>query len=255
MHLKISAVLFVVLTAVACANGQDQPPANAQDSSTQKPVFRIGKGVTPPRVLDQKDPEFSDQARKARFQGTCVLRLVVGADGLPRDIKVTTPLGMGLDEKAVEAVRQWRFDPGRKDGEPVAVEIAVMVDFHLYGKNDRKIAELTRKAAAGDAHAELELSAFYFEGHDVGKDDNLGLSYLEKAARQGLPKAQFLMAEHLAHGNSPDYPKAYLWYTLAQRSGYKHSDKKLNELTAKMTAEQVHAGRALVDSWPNAPSK
>ena len=255
MHLKISAGLFVVLTAVSCASGQDQPAANTQDSSSQGPVFRMGKGVTPPRVIRQTDPEFSEQARKNHFQGTCVLMLVVGGDGKPRDIRVTKPIGKGLDEKAIEAVREWRFEPARKDGKPVAVEIAVEVDFHLYGNNDRKITELTRKAAAGDAQAELDLSKFYFEGHDIGKDYDLGLSYLEKAARQGLPKAQFLLGEHLSHGNSPDYPKAYLWYTLAERSGYKHSDKKLKELTVKMKSEQVQAGQALVDNWPNAPTK
>jgi TonB family protein len=181
--------------------------------------------------------------------------LVVGEDGKPRDIKVTKPLGKGLDEKAVEAVRSWKFDPARKDGKPVAVQIAVEVDFHLYGNNDRKIAELTTKAAAGDAKAELELSTFYFEGRDIEQDDQRGLTYLAGAARQGLPKAQFLMGEHIARERAPDYPKAYMWYTLAQRGGYKRSDKKLKKLTARMTPEQVQAGQALADKWPNLPAK
>jgi len=257
MPLKVTAALYaaVVLTAASSFSGQDQPAANTQDAPTQTPVFKIGKGVTPPRVLYNRDPEFSEEARQEHFQGTCVLMIVVGEDGRPRNIRVTKPLGKGLDEKAIEAVRDWRFDPARKDGKPVPVEVAVEVDFHLYGKNDEKIAKLTTKATAGDAQAELELSAFYFEGRGIGKDDNLGLVYLEKAAGQGLPKAQFLMGEHLAHGNSPDYAKAYLWYMLAKRSGYKHSEKKLKELTAKMTAEQVHAGQALVDSWPSVSTR
>jgi periplasmic protein TonB len=94
--------------------------------------FRPGRGVTAPRVIYQTDPEFSEEARKAKYQGTCVLGLVVDANGRPTNIRVINALGMGLDEKAIESVRNWKFEPGQKDGHPVAVEIAVEVDFHLY---------------------------------------------------------------------------------------------------------------------------
>ena len=95
-------------------------------------VFRIGKGVTPPRVIYQTDPEFSEEARKAKYQGTCVLGLIVDANGRPTAIRVINALGMGLDEKAIESVKNWKFEPGKKDGHDVSVEIAVEVDFHLY---------------------------------------------------------------------------------------------------------------------------
>ncbi|HUA15008.1 MAG TPA: energy transducer TonB [Verrucomicrobiae bacterium] len=95
-------------------------------------IFHVGGGVSPPRVIYQVDPEFSEEARKAKFQGTCELMLVVGTDGRPTDIRVASSLGMGLDEKAIEAVKQWRFEPSMKDGHPVRVEIAVEVEFHLY---------------------------------------------------------------------------------------------------------------------------
>jgi protein TonB len=95
-------------------------------------AFRIGKGVTPPRVIYQTDPEFSEEARKAKYQGNCVLGLVVDADGRPTNIRILNALGMGLDEKAIESVKNWKFEPGKKDGRDVAVEIAVEVDFHLY---------------------------------------------------------------------------------------------------------------------------
>ena len=94
--------------------------------------FRPGRGVTAPRVIYQTDPEFSEEARKAKYQGTCVLGLIVDASGRPTNIRVINALGMGLDEKAIESVRNWKFEPGQKDGHPVAVEIAVEVDFHLY---------------------------------------------------------------------------------------------------------------------------
>src|SRR5580704_6816428 len=95
-------------------------------------VFRVGGGVSAPKAVFAPDPEYSEEARKAKYQGTCVLWLIVGPDGRPRDIRVARTLGLGLDEKAIEAVKNWKFEPAMKDGKPVAVEISVQVDFHLY---------------------------------------------------------------------------------------------------------------------------
>ncbi len=95
-------------------------------------IFHVGGGVSPPRVIYQPEIEFSEEARKAKYQGVCVLALVVDANGRPTNIRVTSSLGMGLDEKAIEAAKKYRFEPGMKDGHPVAVEIALEVDFHLY---------------------------------------------------------------------------------------------------------------------------
>ena len=95
-------------------------------------VFRIGGGVSAPRPLFTPDPEYSEEARKAKYQGTCVLWLIVGADGRPRDIRVSRALGMGLDEKAIQAVRQWKFEPAMKEGRAVAVQLNVEVSFRLY---------------------------------------------------------------------------------------------------------------------------
>ncbi len=95
-------------------------------------AYTIGGGVTAPRVIYAPEPEFSEEARKTKYQGTVVLWLIVGADGRSRDIRILQSLGMGLDEKAIEAIRHWRFEPGRKDGIPVAVQVNVEVNFHLY---------------------------------------------------------------------------------------------------------------------------
>ena len=95
-------------------------------------VFRVGGGVSAPRVIQQVDPEYSEEARKAKYQGTVVLQCVVGPDGMPRQMKVERSLGMGLDQKAIEAVKQWRFEPAKKAGTPVAVLIDVEVNFRLY---------------------------------------------------------------------------------------------------------------------------
>ena len=95
-------------------------------------AFRVGNGVSAPRALETPDPEYSEEARKAKYQGVVVLWLIVGPDGKPRDIRVSRPLGMGLDQKAIEAVQRWRFEPAMKDGRPVAVQINVEVNFRLY---------------------------------------------------------------------------------------------------------------------------
>jgi TonB family protein len=95
-------------------------------------VFHVGGGVSPPRPIYNPEPEFSEEARKAKYQGVCTLGLIVGTDGRPSNIRVLSSLGMGLDERAIEAVKNWKFEPAMKDGHPVRVEIAVEVDFHLY---------------------------------------------------------------------------------------------------------------------------
>jgi periplasmic protein TonB len=95
-------------------------------------VFRVGGGVSAPKAIYNPDPEYSEEARKAKYQGTCVLSLIVGPDGKPRDIRVARSLGLGLDEKAIQAVNQWKFEPAQKDGRPVAVAINVEVQFRLY---------------------------------------------------------------------------------------------------------------------------
>jgi protein TonB len=94
--------------------------------------YRVGGGVSAPKPIFTPDPEYSEEARKAKYQGVVVLWLVVGSDGHPREIKIARPLGMGLDEKAVEAVRTWRFEPARKDGQAVSVVMNVEVSFRLY---------------------------------------------------------------------------------------------------------------------------
>ena len=95
-------------------------------------VFRVGNGVTAPKVIYDPEPEYSPEARQAKYQGTVILYAIVGPDGRPRFLRVQRSLGMGLDEKALEAVRTWRFSPATKDGTPVAVQIEVEVNFHLY---------------------------------------------------------------------------------------------------------------------------
>jgi periplasmic protein TonB len=95
-------------------------------------VFKVGGGVSAPKTIYEPEPEYSEEARKAKYQGVVVLWVVIGPDGRPRDMRVQRSLGMGLDEKAMEAVKQWRFEPAKKDGQPVAVQVNIEVNFRLY---------------------------------------------------------------------------------------------------------------------------
>jgi len=94
-------------------------------------VYRVGGGISPPVPLYKVEPEYSEEARKAKFQGTVILSIVVDERGMPGSFRVVRPLGLGLDEKAIEAVQKWRFRPAYKDGKPVAVMATVEVNFRL----------------------------------------------------------------------------------------------------------------------------
>ena len=95
-------------------------------------VYQVGGSVRPPIVTYQVDPEFSEEARKAKFSGNVVVSLIVGADGEPRNVHVLRGVGMGLDEKAVAAVQQYRFKPATRNGKPVAVYLNVDVNFEIF---------------------------------------------------------------------------------------------------------------------------
>ncbi len=94
-------------------------------------VYRIGGDVSAPALTFKVEPEYSEEARKAKYSGTVLLSIVVDSNGLPRDIHVIRPLGLGLDEKAIEAVSKWRFRPGMKGGHAVATQAQVEVNFRL----------------------------------------------------------------------------------------------------------------------------
>lgn len=94
-------------------------------------AFKVGGGVSQPTLLVKVDPEYSEEARKAKYSGTVTLQLVVDVDGKAKNIKVMRGVGLGLDEKAVEAVQKWKFIPGKKNGQPVPVYATVEVNFRL----------------------------------------------------------------------------------------------------------------------------
>jgi len=98
---------------------------------------RIGGGVSAPVAIKQVQPQFSEEARKKQMGGTVTVDLIVDQHGLPQNVHVTRVVGMGLDEKAVEAVKQYRFKPAMENGKPVAVYLNVEVLFALFDKNGK----------------------------------------------------------------------------------------------------------------------
>jgi TonB family protein len=94
--------------------------------------YSVGGGITAPIPIYKPEPAYSEEARKAKYQGTVVLWIVVDAQGNVTDSRVVRPLGLGLDEKAVETVRTWKFKPALRNGVPVPVRVIVEVTFRLF---------------------------------------------------------------------------------------------------------------------------
>jgi len=94
-------------------------------------VVSAGPGVRTPELELQVDPEYSDEARIARQEGSVALEIEMDSEGVPRNFRVLRPLGLGLDEKAIEAVRQWRFKPARLNGKRVPFRAVLQISFRL----------------------------------------------------------------------------------------------------------------------------
>ncbi|MGD0010461.1 MAG: energy transducer TonB [Terriglobia bacterium] len=95
-------------------------------------IYSVGGGVSAPIPIYKPEPAYSEEARKAKYQGTVVLWIVVDAQGNVTDCRVVRPLGLGLDEKALETVRTWKFKPAMRNGSPVPVRVIVEVSFRLF---------------------------------------------------------------------------------------------------------------------------
>ncbi len=110
------------------ANLEGKMAANPTDASNYRP----GSGMSPPHATFSPDPEYPEEARRVKSQGTVVVSLVADASGTTRDIQITKPRGLGFDENAVATVSTWKFEPAQKDGKPISVILNVEVTFRLY---------------------------------------------------------------------------------------------------------------------------
>lgn len=135
MQLQVPLPVSPTITAPAPVIQQNEGKAQSQGQvpspDYQGSVYQIGNGVTPPRLISKKEAEYTPQATQAKIQGSVLLSIIIDEKGIPRNVQVIRPLGLGLDEKAVEAVQQWRFWPGTKGGKPVVTQANVEVNFHM----------------------------------------------------------------------------------------------------------------------------
>jgi TonB family protein len=125
-----------------------RPPAAAAPSPAG--VYRVGGGVTAPRLIRKVEPEFPEQDRRAQVQGTVTLYVQVGPEGKAENMRVLHSISPGLDAAAMGAVSQWQFEPGKKDGKPVRVESQIEVNFRFQDNKEGDVpSELAKVASVG----------------------------------------------------------------------------------------------------------
>jgi TonB family protein len=184
----------------------------------------VSSDVAAPSLISKVEPEYTKEAREKKLSGNVLLSIVVGADGVPSDIKVVSPLGLGLDEKAIQAVSRWRFRPGTKSGVPVPVKAQVEVSFKLCnpscgspelardekarslvntavhqlrgdldGKADPKAAFQTMQKAADMDYgpAETRLGQFYLSGTGTPVDNKKAAEVFDRAAFHGDAEGEY----------------------------------------------------------------
>jgi len=192
-------------------------------------VLQLGPGVTTPKLTHKQEPTYSDGARAAHVQGAVLLQIVVDEQGFPQDITVLSPLGFGLDEKAIEAVSAWRFKPGQKDGKKVKVRATVEVDFRFSGQGfdekaeqrrtrfnaiasrlnknpnakptEQEVAAIQDLASHKYAAASYALGVWQTKGYGVPKDEAAGLANIQKAADQNYGPAMFTIGRAQLNGD------------------------------------------------------
>ena len=135
--LRLYSLLLLLAAQPAVAQQSTTPPSAPQgqqavDSDTP---LHVGGTVVPPTALYRVDPEFSEQARREKFSGTVRVYLWVEKDGTPSHVRVAKGVGHGLDEKALEAVKQYQFKPATLNGEPVRVDLYIDISFEIYNRS------------------------------------------------------------------------------------------------------------------------
>ena len=97
----------------------------------QGKVYKIGDGVSQPKVIYKQEPQYTEEAKDEKIEGTVALQVVISTTGYAENIRVTRSLDPGLDANAITAVSNWQFKPAMKDGQPVPVFATIEVTFHL----------------------------------------------------------------------------------------------------------------------------
>jgi TonB family protein len=249
--------------------------AAAQDAPAPPEVLRFGPGMTPPQLLKQVEPDYSEEGRAAGIQGNVVLEIVIDEKGLPLDITVLSPLGFGLDEKAIQAVQGWRFKPAEKDGVPVRVLAHINVRFRFLDRRFEEYGEARRTAfnaaiqtlrrpaeppesianhlqslqkLARDNYppAQYEVGVMLLNGEHLAVDVPNGIRYLEKAARQNFPAAVHNLASRYLDGRdvAQDLPRGIKEMKRAARLGSTPAQIYLGGIYERGDGVEVEPGEA-----------
>ena len=150
---RICATVALCSAALLATRAQDKPaetnpapgasantdtknggPTDAQDKVDQ--VLQVGGSLVPPVAIHMANPKYSKEAREAKFSGQVVVSIIVGTDGEPHNVHILRGVGMGLDEEAMKAVKQYKFKPAMQNGKPVAVYVNVQVNFQIRSQRD-----------------------------------------------------------------------------------------------------------------------
>jgi len=121
--------LLIAVVPVLCL-GQSQKSASEDASPSDEPVYELGPGITPPRVTKQVNPKYSESSRGVRVTGLIRIEVIVSSDGAPKNPRVIKGIEDEIDRAAVEALKQWRFAPARKDNKAIAVRVVIEIEFH-----------------------------------------------------------------------------------------------------------------------------
>jgi TonB family protein len=195
-----AASVFLFTTALARAF----PVDDAAD------IYRPGPGITAPRVIRKIAPYYTPQARRALVQGTAVLEVVVDEHGMPSRISTISPIGFGLDDRARDAVSQWEFKPGRKDGKPVKTVTTVTVEFRLFHR--------VFDPAVEERRTNYNLVVEQIQTH---RRTDQTLETIKNLAQQKYPPAMYLYAKMLEAGDGfPRDPEQALHLILEAAGKY-----------------------------------
>lgn len=207
-----------------------------QQPKDAAPVYRVGVGISAPEPLYAVVPEFSREAVAAKHQGTVVMSVVVDASGSVRDIKVIRALGLGLDQKALDAASQWLYFPGKKDGQPIAVVTQIQMIFRPSDPEQTAGAE-----GPGMCGARADLTS---------------LDPVQLMAEQGNANAQLAMGCLTLRGQGveQDAVQAYMWFSLAAGKGLPLAVRARDTMARRLTSDDLAKAQTLARNWkPRTP--
>jgi TonB family protein len=133
VYIHFNSVLREAIPELGIESPQAKAPTPVEEEASESSVYKLGDpGVVQPKAIYSPAPEFTEEAQKKHEVGDVILSLIVGTDGQPYDVRVSCGSVPDLNQQAVETVKLWRFEPGTKDSEPVAVRMEVSTSFRLY---------------------------------------------------------------------------------------------------------------------------